>query len=135
VDVDEEIRNLVQIRDYANARIRELRSLKKIADTTVRYPPKPEVPQEDKLGWMYVADLAPFVNDWDGTWTQLAENSGVAFKTITSIRDRQTQYVREDIGDAIMMALGLPHITIEVVKERPIQYKVPDPPPSKYFEE
>lgn len=128
MDVDEELQQLIAIRDYANKRIRELRSLINMVKPKM---PTDEIP-DGSYKWVRVSDISKYVNDWDGTWTQLALDSGTSTKTISNIRDGLAKWVREDTADRIMMALGLPHISIELHDKRP---EIPNPPPSHYYEE
>ena len=123
MNIDDEIAELTRMRDYANQRLRELRSF------------KPRKQKMDKQLWVQTNCISPHiiaaVNNGD-TPQAIANRAGVDYKTVTRIRDNEAEWTREETSDKIMMALGLPHIHLETVV---LKNRVPEPPPTKFYED
>ncbi len=122
--LDEELEMLTKMRDYINVRIKQIKWAQK---------DKPEL--KESYLWVQTSCIAPYLQKFKGQdngLTRLAEQSGVSYKTLANIRDGKSEWTREDTADKIMMALGLPHIHLEPVK---IKRRVPEPPPTKFYED
>lgn len=126
--LDEELDLLIKMRDYANARIKTIRWMKKNNE------PKVKEPEANHL-WVQTDCITPHVDKYlkmGNTIESLAARARVSHNTIKNIRDGLTQWTREDVSDSLMMAMGLPHVELPAVRIRP---RIGDRPPSQYYEE
>ena len=121
---------LLKMRDYANARIRQIRWMQKNNNERHNEPKT-----TGRFMWVPSDCIAPHIERhlrMGNTIESLAARSQCGHKTITNIKNGLTKWTREDIADRLMIAMELPHIELPVVKIRPASI---DPPPSQYYEE
>lgn len=132
MNIDEELEELIRLRDYATKRIRELKSTKRLVANNKQGSSEEYV---RKHLWVQTSCITPHVKkelEKGTTLEGLAQRAGVAYRTIANLRDGTNQWTREDIADKVMMAMDLPHIHLEAVT---VKRGVPEPPPSKYYED
>lgn len=125
---------LLKMRDYANARIRQIRWNQR--QNRIRHGITASGNKsEGKHMWVPSDCIAPHIDRYlrmGSTMEALAARANCSHKTIKNIKDGLTKWTREDVADRLMMAMELPHIELPVVKIRPTTV---DPPPSQYYEE
>jgi len=134
---EEEIIYLQGVKQYLDSRIQKLK-------TKIRNDKRPKVGMH-RLSysglWVQADCLIVHVQkhwlDQDRKLRHLEEKSTLSEGTISKIMNGKTQWCREETAEAILIALGLPHVFNEIEKVR-IKRKyveIPEPPFSHYVEE
>lgn len=132
---DEEIIYLQGVKQYIDSRIQSIKQKQKNSK-------RPKVGHKLSYSGLFIqADcMIPYIEDaiknGDST-TAIAERAVVSGTTVSNILIRKYQWMREEVADSILTALGLPHVFNDIPKVR-IKRKVSvvNPvPESQYFEE
>jgi len=131
--LEEELEELARMRDYVNSRIKLIRNRIRIRDIDPDHF-ETEVPL-----FVRTSELSEYVRQAvaDGyNKVDIALASNVSLSTVENIYEDKTRWTREVIAEAILIAIGVPHVyaNIELVR-RTRKAPAPSPPPSQYYEE
>lgn len=131
--LEEELDELVKMRDFMNNRIKLLRN--KIRERSI----DPDGFENEAPMFVKTSELSEYVRQVvdDGvSKADIAKAANVSLSTVENIYEDKTRWTMETIAESILIAIGMPHVytNIELVK-RTRKAPVVDRPPSQYFEE
>ena len=131
--LEEELEELVRMRDYVNNRIKLVRN--RIRERSI----DPDDFENDVPMLVRTSELSEHVRQAvaDGfSKVDIAVASSVSLSTVENIYEDKTRWTREIIAEAILISIGLPHIYTNISLERRTRKApVPQPPPSQFYEE
>lgn len=134
---EEEIIYLENHRSYINSRIQKLKN-------KIKNDKRPKLEKKTRLSYtgLFVQSscLVPYLKEWingDNSFSVLAEQAVVSDGVLYNIWNGKSQWTREETAEAILIALGLPHVfnELEKVRIKRSYAQIQEPPQSQYFEE
>ena len=132
MNLDEELNELLRVREYINKRIRAVRE-----ELEERNAERDTNGEKFPTLFVRTGAITEYVRQFidDGVKRiDLAEAAGVDLGTIENIYEDKTIWTNEKIAEAIFIAMSMPHVYANLTLERRTR-KAPERPPSQFYEE
>lgn len=122
-EITEELKTLRKLRSTIDERIRQL-------EGKLQYKTALRIKSNGALQTgIPTTEIKPYVQEWvdqGHTLVALAHKANVSESTIDNIMQKPDSMVRTSTADAVLTALGLPHVLNRIL---------PDPPEGHFYEE